>query len=91
MNDRQKRLLFILHRAIIEARLLALGKKNEQIYELMDILDLIPTCINELFIKNEKDSYVDCIRQLFTAYEKKYGANFNYIRCLDIDEPRELY
>jgi len=92
MNNRQQRLLFVLHRAIIEARLLALGKQSEQIYELMDILDLVPICINELNSLNENESYLDIIRQSFVAYKEKYPTSqFDYIRYLDIDDPPEQY
>jgi len=91
MNDLQRRLLLILHRGCVEARLLAMGKKHKQIFELMDILELIPGCINQIHTE-EKQSYIDIIRQSFIKYQKEFpSSNGNYIRILDVDEPPRYF
>ena len=91
MNDLQRRLLYILHRGCVEARLLAMGKQYEQIFHLMDILELIPGCINQIDL-DEKKPYIEIIRQSFLEYQKKFPSSCgNYNRILDIDEPPERY
>ena len=91
MNDLQRRLLFILYRGCVEARLLAMGKQHKQIYELMDILELIPGCINQIHT-DEKQSYIEIIRQSFKQYQQQFPSSCgNYIRILDIDEPPEFF
>ena len=91
MNNLQCRLLYILHCGCVEARLLALGKKHEQIFELMDILELIPGCINQID-SDEKKRYIEIIRQSFIEYGKRFPYCFgNYIRILDVDEPPECF
>jgi len=87
MNDLQHRLLFILHYGCVEARLLAMGKQSEQIFQLMDILELIPKCIAGIHSEETK-AYIEIIRQSFTEYKKKFPtSNFDYNRFLDIDKP----
>ena len=91
MNDLQHRLLYILHFGCVEARLLAKEKHNEQIFHLMDILELIPGCINQID-SDEKKPYIEIIRQSFKEYKKLFPTSiFDYTRFLDVDEPPERY
>ena len=91
LNTFQHRLLYVLHRGCVEARLLAMGNQNEQIAFLMDILELIPGCMNETH-SDEKKSYIEIIRQAFYEYKIKFPtSNFDYIRFLDIDDPPKCF
>jgi len=40
-EDTKLRLLFILHRGLVEVRLLAGGNKTKQVFDLADALELI--------------------------------------------------
>jgi hypothetical protein len=77
----QRRLLFILHRGLVEARLLAQAKSDQQLFNLADALESIPS-----YIDNWEDSHLEIIRFNLKAYRDKYPSpSFDYLRYLDID------
>jgi hypothetical protein len=67
----------------------------EQIVDLSDILELIPSCINQSDLTTRSDlvnSLVSTIRQSLAAYKGKYPTStFDYIRYLEVDKPPEKY
>jgi hypothetical protein len=73
-NDTQRRLLFVLHRGLVEARQLSLARKTEQLFELTDALEPIPGCVIE-----DGATRLDEIRSNLRAYEQRYqGLCFEY-------------
>ena len=82
MNQEIKRkLLFILHRALVEARLLAQAKKHDQLFDLADAFEPIPA-----YMDNWQDSHLEAIRFNLKTYRNKYpNPSFDYLRYLDID------
>ncbi|MFA6046987.1 MAG: hypothetical protein WC718_18540 [Phycisphaerales bacterium] len=79
----ERPLLLILHRGWVEARLLALGQKHQQLFELADAMEQLPWLVN-----NWKDEHLEAIRGNLKTYEDKYlGSRFDYLRYLDSDSP----
>ena len=68
-----RQLLFIVHRGLIEARMLAGGQKHQQIFDLADALENIPA----LLLRWEDSFLTGIVRELET-YERKYPHAFNY-------------
>src|SRR5688572_4350269 len=87
------RLLYILHRGFVEARLLAselpASKENlRQIFDLADAFEPLPS-----YLKNWQHSHVETIREILSDYQRKYhGASFDYLDDLRsaIDMASEL-
>jgi hypothetical protein len=46
-EDIKLRLLFILHRGLVEARLLAGADRSKQVFDLADALELIPGMLKD--------------------------------------------
>ena len=62
-------------------RLLALDKKHKQIFDLADILEIIPS-----LIVNYKEEGLEIIRKGLEDYKKNYPqTTFGYIDYLDGD------
>jgi len=77
------RLLFILHRGWIEARLLAQRQQWQQLYDLTDALEPIPAAITRW---NENELAASKFNLI--AYETKYHKNaFQYSQYLDLNAP----
>ena len=79
------RLLFILHRGFVEARLLAAGSKAQQIFDLSDALELIPGMIS-----NWEDKNLDQVRSMLENYQKKYSGGFDFLSRLADQSPLEF-
>jgi hypothetical protein len=80
------RLLFILHRGFVEARLLAGGNKTQQVFDLADALELIPG-----MLKNWQEGDLERVRSLLKTYQDKYPiGGFNFICRLDSQEPLQF-
>ena len=76
-----RKLLFILHRGLVEARLLAQAKMHEQLFDLADAFEPIPA-----YMDNWQDSHLDAIRFNLKTYRSKHpNPSFDYLRYLDID------
>ncbi len=78
----QRRLLFILYRALVEARLLAQAGKAQQILDLADALEPLPG-----WMAAWKDEYLDAMRANLETYSKKYPGAFDYLDFIDKYEP----
>ena len=78
------RLLFILHRGFVEARLLAGAGKTKQVFDLSDTLELIPG-----MLQNWQDGDWQTVRTLLKTYQEKYPiGRFDYMAHLsDQDVP----
>lgn len=77
------RLLFILHRGWIEARLLSQRQAWQQLYDLTDALEPLPAAISRW-----NDQELEATRFNLNAYEKKYPENtFKYSQYLDLTSP----
>jgi hypothetical protein len=75
----QSRLLFLLHRGCVEARLLAMAGRHQQLIDLTDLLEVIPT-----YLMRWQDGYVELLASGFAEYEASYrGQCFEYLRILD--------
>jgi len=81
-NNLQRRLLFILHRALVEARLLAQAGKMEQTFDLADALEPLPG-----WLASWKDEYLEVLRSNLKTYAAKYPDAFGYIDFIDKYDP----
>lgn len=84
VQDQQTtRLLFILHRGFVESRALALAKRDQQLAELADIMEVVPGYIH---CPDEED--LEIIRLGLQKYQDKYPSHlFDYVGYLSGDEP----
>lgn len=83
MSDEElrRRLLFILHRALVEARLLAQANKHEQLMALADTMEPIPGHLQDL-----ERCDLEGIRFSLRTYRTKFPSpSFDYLRYLDVD------
>lgn len=77
------RLLFILHRGWIEARLLTQSQRWQQLYDLTDALEPLPAALTRW-----NDDELDATRFNLIAYETKYPENtFHYSNYLNLTTP----
>jgi hypothetical protein len=80
-SELERRLLFILHRGLVEARLPAQAHDHEQLFDLADALEPIPG-----YLDRWQDEYLDLIRLQLGSYRTKHPSpSFDYVRHLDID------
>jgi hypothetical protein len=84
----RKRLGYILYRGLNEARNLASGGSNEQIFELADAMEILPRYLDEC---SEAD--FELIRFVLQNYQAKYPhSNNRYVEILEGEqEPPERY
>src|SRR2546423_764826 len=77
-----RKLHYILHRAFVEARNLALGQHHQQLFDLADFFELIPPLLDQL-----DDDSLARVRGLLNGYQAKYPASAgSYMALLDLDE-----
>jgi len=77
------RLLFILHRGWIEARMLTQGQRWQQLYDLTDALEPLPAAMTRW-----NDDELNATRSNLNAYETKYNESaFKYSQYLDLTAP----
>lgn len=72
-NQIQRRLLFILHRAWVEARLLAQSGESQQLYDLADAMEPIPR-----WLAAWKDENLSEAEANLESYRRKYPHSFAY-------------
>ena len=84
-TDLQRRLLFIVHRGLVELRLLAQAGKTAQAYDLADALEPLPA-----WLAAWKEEYVDDVRSNLDTYAKKYPDAFEYLAYLDKYDPPQF-
>ena len=86
-QELNRRLLFILHRGLVEARLVAQAKKPEQLFDLTDALESLPS-----YMDSWDDRHLETIRFNLRKYREKYPSpSFDYLRYLDVDPPPERF
>ena len=86
-HDLTRRLLFILYRGLTEVRNLALGKDNEQISDLADALEILPSLMDRW-----EDDHLELVRFVLKTYQDKYpGGSFDYLAALDKYPPPDRY
>jgi hypothetical protein len=79
--DLAKRLLFILHRGLVQARNLALCEGNQQLADLADALEILPGLIDDW-----KDGHLELVRAILKTYQEKYpGSPYDYLAELESD------
>jgi hypothetical protein len=82
-EDLKLRLLFILHRGLVEVRLLAGTNKSNQVFDLADALELIPG-----MLKDWHDDDFDRITTLLKTYQDKYSVGgFDFLARLSKQDP----
>jgi len=87
-DELQRRLLFILHRGLVEIRILCQGPNNSaQVFDLADAIELIPGYLNAWH-----PDHFELIRFALNGYQKKYAeSSFDYLRYLEIDTPPSAF
>jgi hypothetical protein len=78
-----RKLLYILHRGLVELRNLALARESAQrLVDLSDTLEVLPSLMDQW-----EDGHLDLIRRLLADYQAKYsGSTFDYLSILDTEE-----
>ncbi len=78
----QKRLHYILHRSLVDARNLALAKEHEKIYDLADTFEILPSLMEQW-----EEGHFDLVRSILQGYQAKYqGGVFDYVAILDMSD-----
>jgi hypothetical protein len=86
-EDLGRRLLFILHRGLVQARNLALAARNEQIADLADALEILPGLLDRW---DEKD--LEMVRFVLQNYQEKYpGSAYDFVASLEQQVPPERF
>ena len=81
--DLKRRVLYVLHRGLVETRLLALAKKYQQLFDLADALEQLPGYLNDWH-----DEHLESIRFNLRVYQDKYpGESFDYLAHLEEYDP----
>jgi hypothetical protein len=76
----QKKLHYILHRSLVDARNLALAKDHQKIYDLTDTFEILPSLMEQ-----REDEHLDLVRSMLRRYQDKYrGQVFDYLSILDM-------
>jgi hypothetical protein len=84
--DFQRRLMYILFRALHDARSLALGGRGEQVADLADAVENLPSQLN-----NWRDDSLEAIRFQLRTYEDKYFGAARYSQYLEAVPVPDLY
>ena len=78
----QKKLHYLLHRALVDARNLALAKHHEKIADLADTFEILPSLMEQW-----EEGHLRLIRSLLQRYQSKYeGRVFDYLSILDMSD-----
>ncbi len=77
-----KKIYYLLHRSLVESRNLALRQRHEQIHDLADTFEIIPS-----FLLNWDDESLDRIREIIESYQSKYKPEaYDYLSVLNMDD-----
>lgn len=76
-DDIQRRILFIIHRGLVELRLLARSGNCLQAFDLADTLEVLPARVSHW-----KDEDLQWVREALVAYEARYPKSFRYSQFL---------
>jgi hypothetical protein len=83
MNPTLRRKLYvILQRSYVESRKLALARAFQQLYDLADTFEILPS-----LLENWQESHLAAVRDALTQYQTKYAATASdYVSILDMAE-----
>ena len=85
-EDIRLRLLYILHRGLVEIRLLAGANRSQQAFDLADALELIPG-----MLKDWHDDDTKQVRSLLKTYHDKYPVgDFDFLARLGDKPPLDF-
>jgi len=85
--DLQKRLCYILHLGLVEARSLGLSENSGQVSDLADALENMPR-----YLFDWKEECLEAIRSDLRTYQEKYPqATFDYLKYLEEEAPPERF
>jgi hypothetical protein len=79
-QDLRERVLYVLHRGLVEIRLLAQAGKLDQVRDLADILEVMPGWLSDGSKDNPSAASIKADLQL---YEQRYPGSFNYSDFID--------
>lgn len=80
-NITQQKLSLILHRCLVELRNLALGEHHQQIHDLADSAEIIPS-----LMLHWEDGHLDTIRDALAAYQSKYQGAYDHLSILNMED-----
>lgn len=83
--DLERRLLFILHRGLVEARLLAQSGNNQQLVDLADAMEPIPG-----WMASWEPEHLEQVRFNLETYATKYPNAFDHISYIDKYDPPQF-
>lgn len=82
-----RRLLYILHRGMVETRNLALHRGDKQIAALADALELLPSLMDHW-----QDDNLDLIRSILESYRKEFPqSGYDYLQYLESYDPPDRF
>ncbi|MBL8794386.1 MAG: hypothetical protein JNM56_10810 [Planctomycetia bacterium] len=77
-----QKLHVVLQRSLVEARNLALSRNCQQLYDLADTFEIVPTLLNRW-----QDANLEVVQRSIGHYQSKYpGTAYDYLAILDMDE-----
>ena len=77
-----QKLHVILQRSLVESRNLALAQRCQQIYDLADTVEIIPT-----FLAHWDSKHLEVIRAGLGHYQATYqGTAYDYLSILEMDD-----
>jgi hypothetical protein len=83
----ERRLLYILHRGLVEARLLAQTKQYDQLFDLADALEPLPG-----YMDRWEDQHLESIRFNLKTYKEEHPcSSFDYLRYLEVDPTPPMF
>ena len=72
----------ILQRSFVESRKLALARACQQLYDLADTFEVLPTLLEDW-----QESHLDYVRDALVHYQAKYPATAaDYVSILDMTD-----
>src|SRR5436309_15707967 len=78
----QRKLYAILQRSFIESRNLALAQACQQLYDLADTFEVLPT-----WLDNWQEGHLGLVRDALAQYQAKYTATASdYLSILDMPD-----
>lgn len=81
-----RRLMYVLYRALNDARSLALAGHSAQLAELTDAIETLPSEVN-----NWRDDSLEAIRFNLQTYHQKFPGTNDYARYLEFDPVPERF
>ncbi|HEX5272623.1 MAG TPA: hypothetical protein VFW33_19130 [Gemmataceae bacterium] len=78
----QKKLHYLLHRCLVDARNLALAKDHQKVFDLADTFEILPSLMEQW-----EDGHLDLVRAVLRRYQEKCGGQgFDYLSILDMGD-----